>query len=449
MARPLVRLRARVHGRRLTAVGAALVIALAFGAYVGAPPVAGIQNSRAASRIPLGELLRSSAKLGDGAEGGERESGTGVALSLNGDTALVGSPSDDGGVGSVSVFTRSGSAWIQQGPALAGSGEVGQGGFGGSVALSADGDVALIGGGSDGSPREGQCCDRGAVWVFTRTGSAWAQQSAKLTDGQASNAAEFGSSVALSAGGGTALIGAQGFGRAGAAWILTHTRSGWQRGVELSGRGASPDAFFGSSVALDSSGGTALIGGDGGNGGGGAWVFARRHSRWIPQGPRLTGKENSVFARFGAAVALSGDGDTALVGAGGEGGEDGAAWVFTRSGSVWQRRAKLTGRGERALANFGESVALSSNGRIALIGCPMENGSGLQRVGSAWLFSGSGSSWTRRAKLAAPEASVEDGMFGLSLALSGTGATALVGVEVDDGGPGTAWVLSSSGSPPI
>jgi hypothetical protein len=64
-------------------------------------------------------------------------------------------------------------------------------------------------------------------------------------------------------------------------------------------------------------------------------------------------------------------------------------------------------------------------------------------------LSGSGSSWTRRAKLAAPATSGEDGLFGLGVALSEAGTTALVGVEVDDGGPGTAWVLSNSGSPSI
>jgi hypothetical protein len=171
-------------------------------------------------------------------------------------------------------------------------------------------------------------------------------------------------------------------------------------------------------------------------------VFTRRHSRWISQGATLRGKENSVFARFGVAVTLSGTGDTALVGAGGEGGEQGAAWIFTRSGSSWQRRKKFTGRGETRLGNFGESVALSSNGKTALIGCPQDNSSGVERVGAAWLFSGSGSSWTQRAEIVAPAASGEDGLFGGRLALSGAGTTALVGVEVDDGDPGTAWVLA-------
>jgi hypothetical protein len=427
----------RVPARRLTALGSVVVIAVALRA--GAAPVAGTQGLRGASGIRLGQLLQPIAKLGDGMEGGESESPTSVAISSNGDTALVGSPSDNGGVGSVSVFTRSGSAWVRRGPALAGGGETGQGEFGRSVALSADGDIALVGG-SEGAASEGRCCATGAVWVFTRSGSTWTQQGPALTDGRAGDKAEFGDAVALSASGATALIGAPGSGRAGAAWIFTRTRSGWQRGVKLAGRGASQYAGFGASVALASGGGTALIGGGGGSSSRGAWVFTRQHSRWS-QSARLTGKEKS--GRLGAAVALSSDGDTALVGAGGDG-EQGAAWAFTRSGSGWQRRAKLTGHGERGLGNFGESVALSANGKIALIGCPMENSLGLQRVGSAWLFSGSGSSWTRRAKLAAPGTRVEDGLFGVSVALSGVGTTELVGVEVENGGPGTAWVLSSS-----
>jgi hypothetical protein len=428
----------RVTARRRWALGVALAI-LAVGASASAPSAAGTQNLRATSRIRVGQLLRPSAKLGDGTEGGESGAPTSVALSLNGETALVGAPDDRAGVGSVSVFTRSGSNWIQQGPALAGSGEIGRGAFGSSVGLSADGDVALIGGRSDGASGEGQCCATGAVWVFTRSGSTWTQQGPALTDGRAGDNAEFGDGVALSASGATALIGAPGSGRAGAAWIFTRRRSAWQRGVKLAGRGASQYAGFGASVALASGGGTALIGGGGGSSSRGAWVFTRQHSRWS-QSARLTGKEKS--GRLGAAVALSSDGDTALVGAGGEDGEQGAAWVFTRSGSGWQRRAKLTRRGERGLGNFGESVALSANGKIALIGCPMEDSFGLQRVGAAWLFSGSGSSWTRRARIAAPGTSGEDGLFGLTLALSGAGTTALVGVEVNNGGPGTAWVLA-------
>ena len=60
----------------------------------------------------------------------------------------------------------------------------------------------------------------------------------------------------------------------------------------------------------------------------------------------------------------------------------GAAWVFTRSGSTWtQQGPKLTGSGEVGAGEFGESVALSSNGNTALIGGDRDNGGRRRGVG--------------------------------------------------------------------
>ena len=73
------------------------------------------------------------------------------------------------------MFTRSGSTWTQQGPKLTASDETGAGDFGSSVALSADGNTALIGGIYDSATVEA------AAWVFTRSGSTWTQQGPKLT----------------------------------------------------------------------------------------------------------------------------------------------------------------------------------------------------------------------------------------------------------------------------
>ena len=71
-------------------------------------------------------------------------------------------------------------------------------GQGTSVALSADGNTAIVGG----SRR--QCI--GAAWVFTRSGGVWTQQGGKLVGIDAIGGAEQGSSVALSADGNTAIV---------------------------------------------------------------------------------------------------------------------------------------------------------------------------------------------------------------------------------------------------
>ena len=71
-------------------------------------------------------------------------------------------------------------------------------------------------------------------------------------------------------------------------------------------------------------------GGYGDNGGAGAtWVFARNNGSLDQLGNKLVGTGSSVRQQ-GWSVSLSGDGNTALVGASGAGG-NGASWVFART----------------------------------------------------------------------------------------------------------------------
>jgi hypothetical protein len=117
------------------------------------------------------------------------------------------------------VFTSSSvGAWSQQGEKLTGSGESGAGELGRSVALSADGNTALIGGPADN-------VNTGAAWIFTRSqAAAWSQQGGKLAGGEGEEGeGRFGSSVALSADGNTALIGGPADNvNTGAAWAFVN-----------------------------------------------------------------------------------------------------------------------------------------------------------------------------------------------------------------------------------
>ena len=146
-----------------------------------------------------------------------------MALSGDGNTALIGGPVDSGDTGAAWVFTRSGGTWSQQGPKLAPNDE-GSGGFGffgSSVALSKDGNTALIGG-PDGN------IATGAAWVFVRSAGDWSQQGPKLTPTDASAPEMFGNSVSLSGDGNMALIGGPRDNLAvGAAWVFVRSGSAW------------------------------------------------------------------------------------------------------------------------------------------------------------------------------------------------------------------------------
>jgi hypothetical protein len=386
--------------------------------------------------IQQGEKLTGSGVIGIGSFGFS------VALSADGNTALIGGPSDNSGVGAAWVFTRAGSTWTQEGEKLTAGGESGIGNFGSSVALSGDGNTSLIGGSHDNS-------GVGAAWVFTRSGSTWTQQGGKLTGSGASGIIDFGISVALSGDANTGLIG----GRVNksdvvATWVFTRSGSTWtQQGGRLKGRDESGEGPFPPSGALSGDGNTALIGGGVKRGVdvGAAWVFTRAGSTWTQQGEKLTGAGRTGIATFGFSVALSGDGNTALIGGPSDNSDVGAAWVFRRARSTWtQQGAKLTAADESGKGQFGRSAALSSDGNTALIGGFSDAG----YVGAGWVLTRAGSTWTQQGtKLTgSSEARIFD--FGTSVALSGDANTALIGGLTPSLFVGAAWVFVRTEGPP-
>jgi FG-GAP repeat len=401
-------------------------------------------------------------KLTGGEESGDARFGASVALSSDGNTALVGGGLDNEAAGAAWVFTNSGGTWTQQGPKLvgdctsscggpSGTEESGEGEFGTSVALSSDGNTALVGGGTDDS-------GIGSAWVFTRSGSTWSQEGSKLTPAGDTVRSAFGSSVALSSEGNTALIGAPIEGPSsatgvGSAWVFTLTAGTWsQQGPKLTASDEVPSADFGASVALSSDGNTALIGGPFDNDEAGAvWVFARSLSTWSQQGSKLTPNDAENLGNgddFGSSVALSADGETALIGAPRDGeslspSHVGAAWVFTGSGSHWTQQGPKLTNSPSSVSEFGRSVALSSEGTIALIGGEQEE----DTHGAAWVFTPSGSTWTQQgSKLTPNDASGAASAFGDSVALSGNGDTALIGGFYDNLQAGAAWIFDAPGT---
>jgi hypothetical protein len=224
------------------------------------------------------------------------------------------------------VFTRSGGVWTQQGANLVGTGAVGNAEQGYSVALSSDGNTAIVGAPNDNSTA-------GAAWVFFRIGGLWLQQGGKLVGMAAVGSAGQGISVALSSDGNTAIVGGPSDSSdAGAAWAFARSGNVWtQEGAKLVGMGAVGIADQGRSVALSSDANTAIVGGDSDNSNAGAvWIFTRSGGVFTQQGAKLVGGGVFGIAGQGISVALSSDGNTAIEGGTGENSGAGAAWVFMR-----------------------------------------------------------------------------------------------------------------------
>ena len=137
------------------------------------------------------------------------QQGTSVALSADGDTAIVGARADSKYQGAAWVFVRSRGMWSQQGNKLVGSMAVAPSSQGDSVALSADGSTLILGGPGDES-------DRGAFWTFIRSGGVWTQKGVKTVGSPTQGA------VAVSADGTTVIMGgSHDNSYVGAAWVFT------------------------------------------------------------------------------------------------------------------------------------------------------------------------------------------------------------------------------------
>ena len=373
-----------------------------------------------------------------------------VALSDDGNTALVGNDGAGAGGAAALVFTRSGTTWTQQGPALTLNGATGPFDYlPYTVAMSGDGNTALVGDVGDNDLA-------GAVWVFTRSATTWTQQGPPLVGTGTAPASdvpgqsEEGQSVALSDDGNTALV--SGIGQV---WVFTRSGASWtQQGPVLSATSLGVD-YFDSGVALSGDGNTAIVGFQGGTSEG-ALVLTRSGTTWTQQGPPLVGTGAVGASKQGISVALSRDGNTALVGGPGPNynteGEThamGAAWVFTRSGTTWtQQGPKLVGTGAVTNAEQGSSVALSADGNTAAIGGPWDDQTNsVNAVGAAWVFTRSGTTWTQQGPKLVAAGAGADAALGRSVALSGNGSTVLVG------GLDAQWVFvmqpsTSSSAPP-
>jgi len=372
--------------------------------------------------------------VGSGAVASQQ--GWSVAISADGNTAISGGFSDSGGNGAVWIFARANGAWVQQSPKLvtdAGSQ------LGSSVAISADGNTAIAGGMSDNN-------GIGAAWVFTRVNGAWSQQ-AKLAGGGAVGASgQQGTAVAISADGNTALIGGPGDNNnAGALWVFTRTNGAWsQQGAKLIGSGAagSTGAQLGTSVALSADGNTAAAGGIGDNEQSGAvWVYFRSGGVWTQQGVKLTGSGAVATAGTivlqGTSVALSADGNTLI-----EGGIDdsnfvGAVWVFTRTNGAWaQQGGKLVP--SDATISVGNSVSLSADGNTAVIGGPFAGNA----AGGFWVYTRAGGAWAQRGIQQSGAGAAGAAQQGTSVAISADTSTVIAGGPADNAGLGAVWVFT-------
>jgi FG-GAP repeat len=306
--------------------------------------------------------------------------------------------------------------------------------FGHSVALSGDGNTLAVGAPSEDSratsinntafEKDDSANSSGAVYVFARAGGQWSQQA--YVKGANTDAGDlFGYVVALSTDGDTMAVCAydeDGSGRfpnaipdnlsggTGAGYVFVRTDGVWRQQAYLKGsRIQRNDSLI--SIAISGDGNT-IAGGSAeesclvpginspgcdidtfpphisGGSAGAVYIWVRNGNNWTEQS-FIKASNPDIEDIFAYRVALSSDGSTLLVGAPNEDSkaqgidgnqmdnsalESGAAYLFTRAGTVWTQKAYIKGSNTRAFDLFGSSVAMSGDGTLLLLGAPIESG---------------------------------------------------------------------------
>ena len=369
----------------------------------------------------------------------------GTTLAMSGDYAVVGAPrNDDAGrnSGAVYIFTRQGTDWVEQTKLLAPDARAGDY-FGISVAI--DEDTVLVGGHRINKPS----ADAGSVYVFERLGNSWLL-TAHLTAPDATKFAYFGFSVGIDDD--TAIIGATRDDEAGidagAAYVFVRKGVSWTFQAKLLGNNTESEDNFGYAVDVD--GDFAIATSPKNKGRGAAYIYEREGTVWEQKRNRVRIRMIPIDAdgasSFGTSVDLSGE--TAVIGAtGGKVGRDvvGAAYVFTRNEPpFWNQHTKLTASDSNGGDQLGYAVAISENEVIS--GAPKHSAGGLGS-GAAYIYEQKeDGTWIETIKLSDGETASED-QFGISVAISGN--LAISGAQQDDDvapNAGAAYIFERSGS---
>jgi hypothetical protein len=372
-----------------------------------------VADAHAEFPVTIDPFLLQGAPLNSDDEAAAGLFGFSVALSSDGTTAVVGGP-DGSADGGAWFFTRTGTTWSQQGPVQRPGGH----GFGWSVALSAAGNIALIG-----------AFESSTVYWYTRAGGVWSEQQSTSV-----GAPDFGFSVALSADGNTAVAGGPGgFGGEGTVCVFTKGATYWELAATLSG-GAEEDGEgqLGQSVAISSNGATVLAGAplDGPGRAGAVWVFQRAGSVWQQQGPILTGPEEPGAKEFGTALAIAGDGNSALISDHSATSGAEKVWSVVNSSLGWTRSAQFPGYS--SFEGSRTNIALSAHGNTAVIG--------------ADIYSDGPAGWSGPQIIEGTEGA--ESSFGYADAISSTANTVLVGGVSGDSDHGAAWAFGRAIEPP-
>ena len=285
-------------------------------------------------------------------------------------------------------------------------------------------------------------------------------QQAQIQASDADGYDDFGNAISITPDGSTVIVGAHrndtGGTNNGAAYIFTLSGTSWSQQAQIQASDAESMDHFGYGVDISEDGNTAIVGSwnedTTASNAGSAYIFTRSGTSWSQQA-KIQHSGASQYDNFGNSVSITNDGNMAIIGARGYTDQvnsisPGCAFIFTRSGTSWSQQAQLLPSNPTSDDEFGWSVSISkSDGNTAIVGSPKED-TGESNAGSAYIYTRSGTSWSQQAQIQASDRQSNDN-FGNATSISDDGNTAIIGSPYEDSGAantGAAYIFTRSGT---
>ncbi|NPV02378.1 MAG: hypothetical protein HPY53_13470 [Brevinematales bacterium] len=296
--------------------------------------------------------------------------------------------------------------------------------FGGSLAISADGDTIVVGASSS----YGIIAGSGAAYVYHWNGSAWETDKLFAMDG-ATNF-KFGCSVAVSSNGETIIVGSyrnsNQCSTCGAVYLFHWSGTEWETNKFIPADGEVYDQF-GYSVALSADGNKIAVGAygddDNGSSSGSVYLFKWNATGWLTN--KIVPSDGGANYEFGFSVALSADGNTLAVGTP----HDcdpialaGSVYRFYWNGFVWLTNKFLVADAG-VLDRFGYSVAVSADGNTIV--------SSVYKKNKVYRLCWNGAGW--ESVELSPLDAVNEDYFGYKVSVSADGNTIVGSSFYNDG----------------
>jgi hypothetical protein len=283
-----------------------------------------------------------------------------------------------------------------------------------------------------------------AAYIFYYNGSTWSEQQKIQETTFGSN---FGHAVSIS--GDTVVIGSnnEDVNSPDGTKAYVYTRSGttWSLQQKVDPSQAIQANFFGHqrTMKLDKSNSNQFIAGAYGedqnySDEGAVYIFTRSGTTWSEQ-QRIIPADAAINGNYGVTVDIAGD----YAVFGGRPGNNFAVYVWTRSGTTWSQQAALTQPSGHTNSQYAYHSGLSINsaGDTIAVGA---YGNTSTQAGKVFIFTRSGTTWTNQAVIQ-PSDTANGNFFGWECRLDTTGDTLVVGAKLASTG-GKVYVFTRSGT---